>query len=129
VASSIVWYLVTFGVAFGLALGLTPLVGRLARRWGLEAVPGGRRQHPRRVPKLGAAAIYGAFLVAVIVAQFLPVVRMDDKEGIRLIGLLAGGTVLLLIGLLDDWRELPAWPQFAGQLLAAGIAIACLIHI
>jgi UDP-GlcNAc:undecaprenyl-phosphate GlcNAc-1-phosphate transferase len=129
VAGSVISYLATFGVAFGLSLGLTPLVGRLACRWGLEAVPGGRRHHPSRVPKLGAAAIYGAFLVAVILAQFLPVVRMDEKEGIRLIGLLAGGTVLFLIGLVDDWRELPAWPQFVAQFLAAGIAIACLIHI
>lgn len=128
-ADSIVSYLATFGFAFALSLVLTPLVGRLARRWGVQAVPGGRRHHRRMVPKLGGLALYGAFMAAVILAQFLPVARMDPKEGIRLLGLLTGGTVLFISGVLDDWRELPAWPQFAAQLLAAGIAIACLIHI
>jgi UDP-GlcNAc:undecaprenyl-phosphate GlcNAc-1-phosphate transferase len=128
-AVSVISYLITFGVAFALAVLLTPLVGRLARRWGVHALPGGRRTHPRVVPKLGGVAIYGAFLAAVLLAQFLPVPRMDENEGIRLLGLLAGGTVLFLVGVIDDWRELPAWPQFAAQLLAAGIAIACLIHI
>lgn len=128
-AAHLISYLATFAVAFTLALVLTPLMARLALKWGIQAAPGGRRLHPRHVPKLGGVALYVAFLAAVLLAQLLPVPHMDPKEGIRLFGLLAGGTVLFLVGLLDDCRELPPWPQFAAQFVAAGIAIACLIHI
>jgi len=122
-------FLITFLVAFVLSLALTPALGRLARRIGMTAVPGGRRKHKRPVPKLGSAALYLSFVTAVILAQFLPVERLDDNEIIRLIGLLAGGTILLVVGLLDDWCELSPLPQFLAQALAAVIAIICLIHI
>ena len=128
-AIPLISYLATLAFSFALAFLLTPLIARLARTWGVQAVPGGRRLHPRHVPKLGGVALYGAFLVTVLLAQFLPVARMDPNEGIRLFGLLAGGSVLFVIGVLDDCRELPPWPQFVAQLIAAGMAIACLIHI
>ena len=122
-------YLLTFGTAFVLALALTPFLGRLARRWGVTATPGGRRRHPGPIPKLGGVAIYIAFVVAVLLAQYLPVPRGDPKEGTRLLGLLLGGTVLFVVGLIDDRFELPAWPQFVAQGVAAVIAISCLIII
>ncbi len=122
-------FLVTFLVAFFFALVATPLFGQLARRWGVTAVPGGRRKHVRPVPKWGGLALYLGFTVAVLVAQLMPVPRMDDKEIIRLAGLLGGGLLLIVVGVLDDRRELKPLPQFGAQILAAGLAIACLIHI
>ncbi len=122
-------FIVTFLVALSLALVLTPAIGRLASRWGITAAPGGRRRHTAPVPKLGGLAIYLAFVIAVVVAQFLPVERGDPNEPLRLTGLLVGGTVLLAAGLLDDWRELSPLPQFAAQIIAAAIAIGCLIFI
>jgi UDP-GlcNAc:undecaprenyl-phosphate GlcNAc-1-phosphate transferase len=122
-------FLITFLVALALALLLTPATGWLARRWGITSCPGGRRRHTGPVPKLGGVAVYLAFLVAVILAQFLPVERGDPNEPLRLAGLLLGGTILLVVGLVDDLRELSALPQFAAQILAAIVAIACLIFI
>jgi len=122
-------FALTFAIAFVLALVLTPVVGRLAARWGVVAAPGGRRKHPRSVPKLGGVALYLAFVAAILLAQLLPVEHGDPKETIRLAGLLVGGTLLFIVGLIDDWRELGPRPQLLAQLLAAVIAIACLIII
>jgi UDP-GlcNAc:undecaprenyl-phosphate GlcNAc-1-phosphate transferase len=69
--------------------------------------------------KFGGMAMYAAFTIAVILAQFLPVVRTDDKEIIRLAGLLIGGTFLFIFGILDDKYEFSALPQYIAQLLAA----------
>ena len=133
-----------FGVAFLLSLGLTPLASWLGERWGVVAVPGGRRQHPHPVSRIGGVAVYIAFVGAVLVAQQvvidpaepppdLPaafqVWRFDPKESIRLIGLLGGGTFIFLVGLYDDWRELSPLPQYIAQLLAAAFAVAFLILI
>ncbi len=117
----------TFGVGLALALILTPLLDWLGRRWGLVAVPGGRRQHPRTVPRIGGVALYLAFVGAVLVSQLLVVdpwdsaqslpvglrvMRFDPKEIFRLIGLLGGGTFIFLAGLYDDWGELSPVPQY-----------------
>ncbi|NIO67590.1 MAG: undecaprenyl/decaprenyl-phosphate alpha-N-acetylglucosaminyl 1-phosphate transferase, partial [Anaerolineae bacterium] len=64
-------FFTVFAIAFGLALVLTPLAGRVAWRYGLVDVPGPRRVHRRKVPRLGGIALYVAFTAAVIVAQFL----------------------------------------------------------
>ena len=32
--------------------------------------------------------------------------RFDSKETIRLTGLLLGGTLIFIVGLIDDWKEL-----------------------
>lgn len=53
----------------------------------------------------------------------------DPYENIRLIGLLLGGTVIFVVGLLDDIYQFRALSIFTGQSIAAGIAIAFQIFI
>jgi len=120
---------VVFGVSFGLALVLTPVAQRLGMRWGIVDRPRDRHQHPQATSKFGGMALYVSFTLATILAQFLPVVRTDEKEIIRFIGLLAGGAFLFAFGLLDDRYEFSPLPQYIAQLVAAGIAVLFLIII
>jgi len=83
----------------------------------------------RPMPKLGGIAIYAGFTVAVIVAQFLPVPRMDSYEVIRLTGLLLGGAVIIIVGILDDFFNFGWLPQYIGQIIAAAIAVTFQIFI
>lgn len=120
---------VVFVTAFLLAFALTPLAERLGRRWGIVDRPRGRHKHPKPISKFGGMGMYVAFTITVIIAQFLPVVRTDDKEIIRLFGLLLGGAFLFVFGILDDRYEFSALPQYVAQLLAAAIAVLFLIFI
>src|SRR4030088_3774860 len=52
-------------VAFLLSAAITPLVGRLAERFGMLDMPGGRRMHPRPIPRPGGLAIALAFGVTI----------------------------------------------------------------
>lgn len=128
-SADLVSFVVVLTVSAGLSLALTPLARRLGLRWGLVDVPRGRHLHPRVMAKSGGIALYLAFTLTAILAQFLPVARTDDKEIIRLTGLLLGGAFLFLFGLLDDKHELSALPQYIAQLLAAAIAVVFLIFI
>jgi UDP-GlcNAc:undecaprenyl-phosphate GlcNAc-1-phosphate transferase len=136
-------YSLIFALAFVLALILTPLSRWAGERWGLVAVPGGRRKHTTSVSRIGGVSVYLAFVLAVILSQFLiavpgassnlpaalQVVRLDPKEVFRVIGLLAGGTFIFVAGLYDDWRDLSPTVQYLTQLFAAAIAVAFLILI
>lgn len=127
--SDIIAFIITFTVAFSCALLLTPLAIDWGRRYSIEAIPGGRRKHSGRVSKLGAIPIFGAFVLAVVVAQLLPIPRFDPKEVIRLVGLIGGGLIIFAVGLLDDKYELSPVQQGIGQIVAAGFAVLFQIFI
>ncbi|MEL7672815.1 MAG: MraY family glycosyltransferase [Chloroflexota bacterium] len=128
-AGHLLSFAIVLGLSFGLSFLLTPLAQRLGVRLGIVDVPRDRHLHPRVTSKFGGLAMFVAFVVAVVVAQFLPVERTDEKEIIRLIGLLLGGTFIWLFGILDDRRNFGPLPQYAAQLVAAAIAVAFLIFI
>lgn len=125
-----------FGIVFLLSLATTltliPVADWIGRRFNITSKPGGRRLNEgdiRRVSKLGGIALYGGFTLAVVAAQALPVPRLDPYEVVRLIGLLFGSTIIFVVGIIDDIIELKPLPQFLGQFLAAGVAIAFQIFI
>lgn len=122
-------FVLVFVAAFVLALALTPLAQLLGQRYGFVAAPGGRRRHAGTKSRLGGLALYVAFVVAAVLAQFLPVERQDPKELTRLAGLFLGGTFIFLVGIYDDKHELRSSPQITAQLVAALIAIQFLIFI
>ena len=122
-------FLLVFVIAFVLALALAPLSDRLGQRFSFVALPGGRRRHAGTKSRLGGVALFVAFVVTAVLAQFLPVERQDPKELTRLVGLLLGGTFIFLVGVYDDKHELRPSPLIIAQFIAALIAIQFLIFI
>lgn len=115
-----------------LAILVVPAADRLGRRWNIVSEPGGRRLNEgdfRRLSKFGGLSLFVSFTISVLVAQALPIPRLDPYEVIRLVGLLLGGCIIFAAGLLDDLFHFRALPQFIGQSLAAAVAIAFQIFI
>lgn len=113
--------LLAFAVALVASLGLTVLVRPLALRWGMVDQPGPRKVHTKPMPLLGGIAIYLAFVLGLLLA-----LRSAPVQQVA--GILAGATLLALIGLLDDGGWLHHQVKlFAGMpaasifLLGAGI--------
>ena len=121
-------FLVVFLTALILAIVLTPLARQLAARIGAMDLPAPRRVHDAPTPRLGGVPIFVAFFVAVALSLIYP--RSDPNELTRLAGLFIGASILFLVGLYDDRRELPALPQLAAQFIAVAIAVnaGVLIH-
>ncbi|NLM51737.1 MAG: undecaprenyl/decaprenyl-phosphate alpha-N-acetylglucosaminyl 1-phosphate transferase [Firmicutes bacterium] len=109
-------YLFVFAVALLLALILTPFVIRLAYRIGAVDVPNRRKVHNRIMPRLGGVAVYLGFVAAMAVIVNLTYDR-------QILGMLLGGTVVLLLGVVDDIKGLPPLWKLAGQVLAAAIPV------
>lgn len=94
---------------------LTPLMVRIGHRWNLVDVPADRKIHVQPTPRLGGLALYAGFFGSLLLNSIVP-----DW----MVAILVAGSLLLIIGVIDDIRELPAWVKLSGQLLAAGIVIA-----
>jgi UDP-N-acetylmuramyl pentapeptide phosphotransferase/UDP-N-acetylglucosamine-1-phosphate transferase len=119
-------FVLTFIAACAITALLIPPVQRLCQRRGWLAVPGGRRVHVRPTPDIGGIAIYLGFVLTLIgtfaLDGFAPL-RRSSFETLRLLLLLAGGTLIFLVMWLDDVRELPPLPKLLAQLLAGLIAV------
>ncbi len=102
--------ILTFVLALALALYITPMAIRAARSLGIVAVPdGGLRDHPEAVPYLGGLAMYLALLLTlVLVVDFTP----------PLMGLLLGSTIILMVGLIDDFGVMNPRMKLFGQIIA-----------
>ena len=102
-------------VGFGAALCLTPLTRQIAMRLGVTAAPNKRNIHSRHVPLMGGAAIYLAFVLSVLL--FTP-----PDHLVELGAIVAGATMLALIGYLDDRRHLSPRVRLVVMTVAAAVA-------
>jgi UDP-GlcNAc:undecaprenyl-phosphate GlcNAc-1-phosphate transferase len=116
-------------IALALSFALTRLAVWLGPRVGIVAVPGGRRKHERVTSRLGALPLWGAFTGSVLISQFFNVPTLDPGEHTRMIGLLLGGTLMFLVGVIDDKVELGSTPQFIAQAAISLVAIGFTIFI
>jgi UDP-GlcNAc:undecaprenyl-phosphate GlcNAc-1-phosphate transferase len=102
---------VVAAVALGVAGFLTPVAMVVARRTGVVDHPGPLKPHAAPVPYLGGVAVFAASMVGALVGR--PTV----------IAPLAGAVVL---GVLDDRFDLPAWVRLLGQ-GAVGVGVALVV--
>jgi len=107
-------YLTAFIVALGVTYLVTPSVKRLAVRWGAVDKPEARKVHKGTIPRLGGLAIYAGFIVSVLLSVHLTW---------ELLGILLGGTAILLLGIADDVYQLPAKVKLVGQIAAASVLL------
>jgi len=107
--------LVIFTVALFVTAVSIPWVRRLAVHLGFVDAPARRKLHVAPMPLLGGLAIFGGAVIALI--------AFSGRLPSSVSGVLAAMTIVVLTGLLDDWRGLPAWAKMGGLLLASVILI------
>jgi UDP-GlcNAc:undecaprenyl-phosphate/decaprenyl-phosphate GlcNAc-1-phosphate transferase len=98
-------------------------VKRLATRVGFVAQPDERRIHERPTPYGGGAAMFVAFLVAIMVASVVPWFHLSFQGSSEPLGVVLAAAVIFGVGLIDDARDMSAPAKVAGQVLAASILV------
>ncbi len=101
-------------ISFALATALTYAVREAAHKFGFVAKPKTDRWHKRPTAMLGGVAIYLATIAIYLI--FVP------KTSESLI-ILAGGSVLFLVGLVDDILQVKPYQKLIGQLIGVAIII------
>lgn len=118
------YYIIGFTISLMIALLMTPAVKKLAFKVGAIDKPNARKVHSRIMPRLGGLAIYLAFVAAfLLLFPFLPDGLLNRYDMNLIKGLLVGGTMIVLIGALDDRFELSAKVKLLGQIAAAAVVV------
>jgi len=93
---------------------LTPFIMWVAMRLEIVDVPGGRKIHERNTPLLGGLSIIFAFNASLFANMIL------DHQ---MLVVLAGGIVVAIVSVIDDWRDIPARWKLLVQLAVVAVMI------
>ncbi len=112
------YFISYFAAAFGIALALTPMMRPLAFKLGAVDTGAGRRVHTGKIPRLGGAGIFLAFILPV--AFSLTRGEWDDFH-YRLTGILIASAIVFCIGLYDDLKGATIRNKLLAEVLAASL--------
>jgi UDP-GlcNAc:undecaprenyl-phosphate GlcNAc-1-phosphate transferase len=119
----VVAYLFVFLVAAGTTFGLTPLVRRLARRFGAIDEPSDRKLHVVPTPTMGGLAMWGGFLVAMGASRVLPFFDPMNETAVEPLAAIVTCTLMTGLGMIDDRRDMSALTKLTAQIFIAGILV------
>ncbi len=133
-------YLAGFIVACVASFTATPFSIWLAKRWNVLDQPDPRKVHKVAIPRWGGAGIYFGILIALfglyvgfphfrellsyrhsIYAQGLMIGVVSLNK--QLAGILVGFTFVVILGMIDDKRGVPAIPKLLTQIIASLVAL------
>ncbi|HEY9792014.1 MAG TPA: MraY family glycosyltransferase [Candidatus Obscuribacterales bacterium] len=120
-----------FLISLAISWWLTPEIRARAMKLGLvdkTADEGGeqRKIHKKAVPRLGGVAIYISIVVTLVTTMAIG--GRFPKEG-GFAGIAAGGTLIFVLGLMDDLDGVPAKNKLVVQILAAMAAYSLGVRI
>jgi UDP-GlcNAc:undecaprenyl-phosphate/decaprenyl-phosphate GlcNAc-1-phosphate transferase len=121
--AAVVSYLIVFLVAAGVTFGLTPLVRRLAVRFGAIDQPSERKLHVVPTPTMGGLAMWVGFLVAIGVSRFLPFFDSMNDTAAEPLAAVVTCTLMTGLGVIDDRRGTSALAKLTAQIFIAGVLV------
>jgi UDP-GlcNAc:undecaprenyl-phosphate GlcNAc-1-phosphate transferase len=107
-------WLFLFFFSFFLAFLSTKVIRRIALRLKILDHPEKRKIHKIPIPLLGGLAIYISYVLTIF---------LNFSFSIELKGIVIGGTIILLMGIIDDIKHLSATWKLIGQVLASSTLI------
>ncbi len=113
-------YILVFLTGLVVSYLLTPVVKKLAFRFGVVDMPNARRPHQRPTARGGGAGVFIAVQIACLVAFSLTWPRHENDLDFawweRFVG---ASLILFIVGIIDDVRGMKPWVKLGGQTLAA----------
>jgi UDP-GlcNAc:undecaprenyl-phosphate/decaprenyl-phosphate GlcNAc-1-phosphate transferase len=114
--------ILVFLATLALSIGLTFVVLKLTRRYGILKHPGYRRLHNKPTPTMGGIAIALATAGGILLSGLLlPDLFGEYRD--RFIFLALASFVILVTGIIDDKWELSARAKIIGELVATTVLV------
>jgi UDP-GlcNAc:undecaprenyl-phosphate GlcNAc-1-phosphate transferase len=112
-------YVWPFLLSFGIVVVMVPFVKAYASRIGFVDQPSQRKIHALPIPLMGGVAIYAGCIITMLIFERITALSLS---------VLTGGTILLAVGLLDDYFktkgiDFPVWPRLIIYILVSAIPL------
>ena len=104
--------LLMVAITFLFTVLFIPMVGKIANHIGALDIPNERKVHKNPIPRLGGLGIYFGFLLGYMIF---------GHESIQMNSILIGSFIIMVTGIIDDIKPIPAKYKFLGQLVGAAI--------
>ncbi|ALF55669.1 glycosyl transferase [Nostoc piscinale CENA21] len=123
--SGIGWLAVvfTFLLAWLVTWRLIPTVRKFALRVGWADQPNARRLNREPLPNAGGLAIYAGVIAALVLASLLRPIELQSVLA-QVLTVLLGGSILVLVGFIDDQFGLPPSVRLWTQIITALLLVA-----
>jgi UDP-GlcNAc:undecaprenyl-phosphate GlcNAc-1-phosphate transferase len=116
-----------FAIAAFTALVTTPRVRAIAHHIGILDETDERRMHVEPTPRIGGVAVYLAFAFALFATLGFALQGTQFYHGAEdihsLLGLLFGGTLIVVVGFWDDVMQMRARNKLLAQIVVAAISM------
>ena len=89
-----------------------PIVKKIAIHIGALDIPNKRKVHKVPIPRLGGLGIYAGFLLGYVLFGW---------ESIQMNAILIGSFIVVITGIIDDIKPIPARYKLIGQIVAAAV--------
>lgn len=89
-----------------------PVVKKIAEFIGAMDIPNARKIHSKPIPRLGGLGIYGGFLLGYM---------LFGSHTVQMNAILIGSFIILVTGIIDDIKPVPAKYKILGQLAGAAV--------
>ena len=99
-------------VPFLFVLAIIPFIIKVANHVGAMDIPDARKVHSRAMPRLGGLGIYLGFLIGYV---------LFGTMSVKMNSILIGSFIIILTGIVDDIKPIPAKVKFLFQVIAAVI--------
>lgn len=121
--TEVVAYVVVVAVVIVTTLAATPLVRRLAIHVDAVVRPDERRVHEHPTPTLGGLAMLVGLYAGMFTAWRIHAFDEIFSGSTEPIGILLAATLIVIVGAVDDLREVSAPAKAAGMVLAASVLV------
>ncbi len=101
---------------------LIPHVVRFAKIIGKMDQPDPRKVHTVPIPRLGGIAIFLGFIMSLVTIELLQ--KGFFTNSVSWHGIVAGASLMFLLGVIDDLKPLPAKVKFVCQIIVSLIAFS-----
>ena len=89
-----------------------PVVKKIAEFIGAMDIPNARKIHNSPIPRLGGLGIYGGFLLGYM---------LFGQHSVQMNAILIGSFIILVTGIIDDIKPVPAKYKILGQIAGAAV--------
>lgn len=89
-----------------------PIVKKIASFIGAMDIPNERKVHKTPIPRLGGLGIYGGFLLGYM---------LFGQHSVQMNAVLIGSFIILVTGIIDDIKPVPAKYKILGQIAGAAV--------